>query len=423
MKGTIVAIGDELLIGQTVDTNSAWLGNQMTLQGIEVLRGISIQDKYADIQSTISEALESSDIVIVTGGLGPTKDDITKKAIADYVGCELAFDQELCDRIEKLFADRNITFLPAHREQCYMPVASMTLYNRMGTAPGMLFPIGGKHGEVGTKYILSMPGVPYEMKWIYENSFLPLLPEIKKDASIIYNKTIKTVGTGETAIADKIQYIIDEFPPEISIAYLPSLGHVKVRLTAKSFVDMSDKVNGYSQQISDVLGNLVYGYDDMTLTQSLQDLFIEKGLTLSTAESCTGGYLAHLLTLVAGSSQYYMGSIIAYDYQPKKELLQVKASTLESTGAVSEETVTEMLTGLLINMRTDMGIAISGIAGPGGGTPDKPVGTIWMAWGNKDDIRTRKLKLGKNRENNIKYTAVTAINALRKFIIRADVEV
>lgn len=410
MKASIITIGDEILIGQVLDTNSAWLGNELALMGIEVTRILTIGDTQSEISAALDMALEDSELVCLTGGLGPTKDDITKKALCEYVGTGLELDEELRDEIEEYFVQRKIPFLDAHLQQCYMPVDATKLINKMGTAPGMLF----NHNEA---HILSLPGVPYEMKWIFENSFKPLLNSLISEDLHLYHRTIKTIGRGESQIAENINDILEEMPEGISIAYLPSVGSVRLRITAKASSDKAKEVDVFVDRISERLGNLVYGYDNTELGEAFRDLMVERKLTLSTAESCTGGFLAHQLTSTSGSSAYYMGSIIAYDYEPKKKLLNVKSHTLEKFGAVSEETVKEMLTGLLDNLGTDLGIAISGIAGPGGGTPDKPVGTIWLAWGNKEAQRTRKLQLSRDRSINIRYTAVAGMNALRKFVL------
>ena len=413
MKGAIVTIGDEILIGQIVDTNSAWLGNEMTMLGIEVVDMMTIPDNTSAIHTALDKALDVADLIVLTGGLGPTKDDITKKALAQYVDSDLYMDEALASRIKNYFDSRNIPFIDAHKEQCLMPSKAESLTNKMGTAPGMLFEYQGK-------YILSMPGVPYEMKYIFKESFVPRLSGLRTEEFKIFHKTIKTVGKGESRIAQTIADIVDQLPAYITISYLPSVGQVKLRLTARDKQDRSAEVNKYVQLIADRIPDVIFGYDKISLAESLQNSMIEKGLTLSTAESCTGGYLAHQLTSIPGASKYYMGSIIAYDYEPKKKLLKVRPETLEQTGAVSEETVREMLSGLLDQLGTDLGIAISGIAGPGGGLPDKPVGTIWMAWGSKSAVRTKKLTLSKNREKNIEYTAVAGMNALRKFITESN---
>jgi nicotinamide-nucleotide amidase len=411
MKATIITIGDEILIGQIIDTNSAWLGEQLSLLGIKVHQIISISDTPEDIKHTVDQQMATSDILILTGGLGPTKDDITKKALAEHFDSELKFDVKTFARIKKYFDSRGIPVLKAHEEQCYMPSKAEILDNDLGTAPGMLFSIDGK-------MILSMPGVPYEMKWIFQNSFLPIYMERVPTEKFIYHKTLKTVGKGETIIAEEIMDILDQFPPHMSIAYLPSIGSVRLRLSSISDIDTAAEVDRYADMIIERLGYWVYGTDKDDLETAVLELYRAKKMTLATAESCTGGLVAHRLTSVPGSSEVYQGSIVSYSYALKEKLLSVSHDTLINEGAVSERTVIEMLKGLLETSSVDVGIAISGIAGPGGGTPEKPVGTIWMAWGSKDNIKTKLLSLSKNRKLNIEYTSVSALNALRLFALQ-----
>lgn len=408
MNASIITIGDEILIGQIIDTNSAWLGSQLALEGISMRQIVSISDEVTAIQKCVEEQLLKSDLIILTGGLGPTKDDITKKALADYFDSEMVFNQSVFDRIKSYFDRRGIPVLEAHKDQCYMPEKARILDNDMGTAPGMLFESEGK-------LILSVPGVPYEMKWIYYNQFLPLLKKIRPSDKVIFHRTIKTVGKGESRIASEIQDIVDSFPEYLSIAYLPSVGSVRIRLTSLTENDVSGEVLQYSDKITERIGRIVYGYDDQTLEKSVIDLYKKKNLSIGTAESCTGGYVAHRLTGVPGASEVYQGSVVAYSYPLKERLLQVSNETLIKHGAVSEETVIEMLNGLLDSLIIDVGVSISGIAGPGGGTMDKPVGTIWLAWGSKGDIKTKKLTLTKDRKLNIQYTGTAALNALRLY--------
>lgn len=409
MEAQIITIGDEILIGQIVDTNSAWLGNELSNQGIHVQKIVSISDKEEEIKRTIEQGLAQADLLILTGGLGPTKDDITKKTIADYFNLDMYFDEALYNKLAKYFEMRGYPITDALKHQCWMPQNTVILENKMGTAPGMLFEHKGKH-------ILSTPGVPHEMKWIFENSFKAELNKINQSEQVIYHRTVRTAGIGETTIAEKIDDIIQKFPDDISVAFLPSLGHVKVRLTRKSFDQNNNQVDHYIEAIADRLGHYVYGYEKTSLEEALLRDYKNKKLTVSCAESCTGGFLAHKLTSVPGSSAFFEGSVVAYSYEIKKSLLGVAAKTLENYGAVSEEVVLEMLTGVLNLNKTDVGISISGIAGPGGGTKEKPVGTIWLAWGDKNVQKTKKLQLGKDRLKNIEYTAVTAMNELRLFI-------
>ena len=410
MRAQIVTVGDEILIGKIVDTNSAWLGNELTTLGIQIEKVTSIADKDYDIKKALAEGLESSDLILMTGGLGPTKDDITKKAIAEFLGVGFYFEKSLYDMIVAYFEMRGIPLTEAHKEQCYMPEGVQLLENKMGTAPGMLFKFKGK-------YILSMPGVPYEMKWIFEHSFKEILESINPDKQKIYHRTIRTIGIGETSIAKNIEDITNYLPQDISVSFLTSLGHVKLRLTKWSYDDPKEEVDKYTQVLAERLSEYVFGFDDMTIEESLLRDFTDKKLTLAVAESCTGGFLSHRLTSVPGSSKYFLGGYVTYAYDVKETSLDVKNSTLTKYGAVSEETVKEMLNGILNRVNADVGISISGIAGPGGGTPDKPVGTIWLAWGNKETQHTEKIQLGKSRMANIEYTAVTAMNKLRLFIM------
>lgn len=410
MKAQIVTIGDEILIGKIVDTNSSWIGNQLTTLGVQVDKVISISDNNIAIKTALKEGLASVDLIILTGGLGPTKDDITKKSIAEFLKCEFYFEEVLYNMIVSYFKMRGIPITDAHKEQCYMPEGVHLLENKMGTAPGMLF-------EVEGKYILSMPGVPYEMKWIFENSFKNELAKINPDNQIIYHRTIRTIGIGETSIAEKIKDITSKYPDDISVSFLPSLGHVKLRLTKKSSENPKAEIDREIETLAERLGDYVFGFDGMTIEECLLNEFTQRNLTLAVAESCTGGYLSHRLTAIPNSSKYFLGGYVTYAYEVKESSLDVKNDTLIKFGAVSEETVKEMHIGILNRINADVGISISGIAGPGGGTEDKPVGTIWMAWGNKTKQYTEKIQLGKSRLINIEYTVMTAMNKLRLFII------
>lgn len=411
MIASIITIGDEILIGQITDTNSVWLANQLNLKNISVIQMLSIADKKESITSAIENGLKSSDLIILTGGLGPTKDDITKKTLAEFVDSPMFFDQALYDKISAYFSKRKIPLSSAIKDQCWMPEKAQILENNLGTAPGMLFDLNGQ-------LVLSMPGVPYEMKWIFENSFLPYLDKKHNFENQVYHTTIRTVGWGESRIAEDLNAITEPLPSDVNLAFLPSIGQVRLRLSSYKANDQKiEEIESIKAKIVSRLAHLVYGYDKVTLEESLMNLFVEKGLTFGTAESCTGGYIAHKLTSISGSSAYYQGSIIAYSYALKNKLLDVSENTLTNHGAVSEETVKEMLAGLLKNLDVDIGVAVSGIAGPGGGTPEKPVGTIWMAWGDSQQMKTRKLNLLKDRSLNIQYTTVAALNAVRLFLL------
>lgn len=409
MKAAIVTIGDEILMGQIIDTNSVWLSQQLTTLGIDVTFTMSVSDKEESILSVLDTGLDKVDLLFLTGGLGPTKDDITKKTLASYFKLELSFDQALYERIADYFKMRGIPLTELHRLQCYMPEGITTLQNNMGTAPGMLF-------DKNNKWVISMPGVPYEMKHIFSEALLPLLKTHYPEYGNIYFRTIRTAGVGETRIAELIEDITDKLPDEISLAFLPSLGHVKLRLTSKAAGAFREQLDEYVEKIAQRLSHLVYGFDSISLENALLRDFLAKGKTLSIAESCTGGFLAHRITSVPGSSEYFLGSIVSYADALKENILNVDPSIIQEHGAVSEQTVLAMLRGVLELTGSDLAVSISGVAGPGGGTEEKPVGTIWMAWGTIENQKTIKLQLGKDRLKNIEYTAVAAMNSLRLFL-------
>ncbi len=411
MNASIITVGDEILIGQVIDTNSAWLGQQLSDIGIKVRKTWSVSDDHGQIIVAMQQALEETDIIFMTGGLGPTKDDITKKAIADFLGVEMYFDQPTFERIQKIFEKLGRVMSPNHHDQCLMPVGVEILRNSMGTAPGMLF----RHRS---KLIISMPGVPYEMKAIMNEEVLPWLSQ-SSDIHI-YHKTILTACTGETIIETAISDILDEMPENIKIAYLPSIASVRLRLsgTGNSNDALVAEVEKYSDKIVSRLGEIVFGYGNSSLEKEIYNICIQKNLKISTAESCTGGAIAARLVTIPGSSAYFMGGIVAYDNTVKENLLKVKPETLNQYGAVSEHTVIEMIHGVNALLKTDIAISISGIAGPDGGTIEKPVGTIWICVGNDMDKITYLLKAGKDRAKNIETATIYALDILRKFILK-----
>jgi nicotinamide-nucleotide amidase len=411
MNASIITVGDEILIGQVIDTNSAWLGQQLSDIGIRVRKSWSVSDDHGQIILAMQQALDETDILFMTGGLGPTKDDITKKAIADFLGVDLYFDQPTFERIQKIFVKLGRVMSPHHHDQCLMPVGVQILRNSMGTAPGMFF----RHNE---KMIISMPGVPYEMKAIMNEEVLPWLSQ--SSDKHIYHKTILTACTGETAIESAIGDIISEMPENIKIAYLPSIASVRVRLSGlgKDKDELIGLVEKYAERISQKLGDIVFGYGDSSLEKEICHLCVQKNLKISTAESCTGGAIAAKLVTIPGSSSYFMGGIVAYDNDVKNDLLKVKPETLLLHGAVSEQTVIEMIDGVNQLLKTNIAVSISGIAGPDGGTIEKPVGTIWVCVGNDVDKTTYLLKTGKDRAKNIETATIYALDLLRRFILK-----
>ena len=407
----LISIGDELLIGQVRDTNSSWIAENLTGLGISVKKIIAVQDKENEIIKALNEASSSADFVFTTGGLGPTLDDITKKTYAKFLGVEMEFNEDFYNKVKAYVKMRGGEIKEMLYDYSFFPKNTVFLKNRVGSAPGMLF---NKNGAT----IISMPGVPPEMKSIFTDEVIPLLQKDNKDFYLV-KKTILTIGELEAVIADKLKDITDSIPENLSFAYLPNLGRVRLRLTAKG----KDKealealVQQYSDKIHDRIGDLIFGYENDTIEQVVGNMLKERNLQLATAESCTGGNVAHFITSVSGSSAYFKGSVVSYANETKENVLNVNKKTLENFGAVSEQTAKEMVAGALKAINTDIAIATTGIAGPTGGTPEKPVGTIWLAAGTKDDIKTLKLQLGKNRLKNIETSTVLALNLLRKFLL------
>lgn len=411
MQAIVITIGDEILIGQITDTNSAWMATQLNLQGVAVREILSISDSHEAITEAVANAFERADLVLVTGGLGPTKDDITKKALADYFGIDLYFHEPTWEKITRMFNKWGRSTTPAHREQCYMPKNAEILNNKMGSAPGMWM-------EQDGKVLVSMPGVPYEMKYLMTYEVLPKLKSFFPGKPIAH-RTILTVGEGESRIAARIEDFENALPATLKLAYLPGLGIVRLRLTAtgEEAATLETLLDAKVKELQALLPELIFGYGEQQLTEVVGNLLRERQLKLGTAESCTGGYIAHMITKVPGASDYFEGTVISYSNEIKKKQLGVSPMTLEKHGAVSEETVTEMVKGALKLLEVDVAIAVSGIAGPGGGSPEKPVGTIWLAVGNTTRIKTHRLNLGKNRLKNIEYTGNQALNMIRKFLL------
>ena len=410
MLAEIITIGDELLIGQIVDTNSAWIGQQMNQVGFKVHQITSVSDNREHILSALAEASQRVQMVLITGGLGPTKDDITKKTLAEYFGTDFVFSQEAYEDVEYLFKIRGREVTPLNRLQAEVPSNCTVLRNRVGTAPGMWFE------ENGVVYA-SMPGVPHEMKYLMENEVLPRLKS-KFKTPFILHRTLLTQGIGESFLAEKIADFEDQLPPHIRLAYLPAAGSVRLRLSGwgeETFIrnEMSRLVADLQERVKEYL----YGFDEDTIAGVLGDLLRKNGLTISTAESCTGGNIAHLLTSIPGSSSWYMGSTITYSYESKTELLGVPKEVIEKHGAVSEEVVTSMVNNAKKLLGTSCAVATSGIAGPGGGTPDKPVGTVWIAVSSPRQTIAKKVLLGDNRLRTIQVASETALNMLRKLLI------
>lgn len=406
MKAAILTVGDEILIGQIVDTNSAWLGQELNNIGIRINTIVSLADDQNEIINGLTRAVDNHDIIFITGGLGPTKDDITKSSIAKYLGVDMYMDEGTLERIKKIFEKMGRELSPLYYDQCLMPQGVELLTNSMGTAPGMLFRHQGK-------LIISMPGVPYEMKAIMKEIVIPKLLE-ELTLPNIDHFTILTSCTGETTIESNIKDIVDEMPPSVKVAFLPSLAAVRIRVSG--YGTGRQMVEAYGNRIADRLGDIVYGYEDFSLPKAIMDIAVAKGISIGTAESCTAGLIAHSLTSVSGSSAYFIGGIVAYDNRVKTDILGVKEETLKAYGAVSEQTVIEMAQGALTAFNVDVAVAISGIAGPTGGSEAKPVGTMWICVASADRHIAYLLKTGKDREKNVQIATIWAMDMLRKFI-------
>ncbi len=410
MNVHIITIGDELLIGQVIDTNAAWMGQQLNLAGAKVIEKTSIGDEKKAILHTLHSVNKSAEVVLITGGLGPTKDDITKKVLAEFFETDMVFHQPTYERILRLFKQLGYTPTDAHRLQCYMPKSATLLYNKMGTAPGMWF-------EKDGKVYISMPGVPYEMKYVMEHGVIPRLKK-RFPGNPLSHRTILTAGEGEARIAVRLETFAEQLPDNIKLAFLPNLGQVRLRLTGtgKDGDVLEKLLDQKKEALINEIPELVFGFEKETLEIAIGKLLREQNLTLCTAESCTGGYLAHKITSVPGSSDYFLGSTVAYSNEVKMKQLQVREDTLEKYGAVSEQTVEEMVSGAIRLFGSDLAVAISGIAGPGGGTVEKPVGTVCLAIGNNQQIQTIKMQYGKDRIKNIQLATTYALNMIRHFL-------
>lgn len=411
MLTEIITIGDELLIGQVVDTNSAWIAQRLNDIGIKVKQISSVSDDVEHILKALDEAAMRADIILITGGLGPTKDDITKKALCKYFNTGLKFDEPSFKIIESIFQSRGRQVTPINRLQAEVPENCMVLHNLLGTAPGMWF-------EKDKKIYISLPGVPTEMKGLMEKIVLPKIKERFPLVPIVH-KTILTQGIGESFLANLISDWEDSLPSNFKLAYLPAAGMVRLRLTAigDNEKKLRNEVEEKARELNNYIGEYIYGFENDKLEVLIGRLLREQKKTICTAESCTGGFIAHKITSVPGSSEYYIGTMVAYSNEIKIHELNVDIDTIENQGAVSEDVVLAMAANAKKKFKTDYSIACSGIAGPDGGTDTKPVGTVWIAVSSNNKTITRKLQLGNNRDRVILETAQHALNILRKMLI------
>lgn len=404
----IITIGDEILYGQTLDTNSHWISGQLDEAGIKVKRKISIGDQREEILNALTEAKERVDIVLITGGLGPTKDDLTKPCLAEFFGQPLQMHEGALQDVINYFTSKGRELSDLNRKQAEMPVNAHLIHNYHGSAPGMWF-------EENKTIFVSMPGVPFEMKKMMLNQIIPKLKSVF-DIGLIVHRIIHTVGIGESWLSEMIAGWEESLPQHIKLAYLPSMGQVKLRLTAVGDNQelLEKDLDAEVKKLLEIAGEYVFGYGDISLQQAIGDLLVQTQKTVAVAESCSGGYVSHLLTSVPGCSRYFNGSLVAYQNEWKEKYLEVDSDILSQHGAVSEPVVKQMAKAVKEMLHADFGLAISGIAGPSGGTPQKPVGTVWIALADETGVVTKKLQLGNEREINIKLSAVRVIDLLRK---------
>jgi nicotinamide-nucleotide amidase len=415
VNASIITIGDELLIGQTIDTNSAFIAQQLNKIGVWVKRRVAIADEKKAILTTLAEEAANSKIVIITGGLGPTADDITKPALCEFFGAKLVVNQDALRNVTEIFQKLGRALTERNASQAEVPENCTVLPNLRGTAPGMWFE------KEGVIYV-SLPGVPHEMKGLITHSVIPKILESFSLPAVVH-RTLLTAGIGESMIADRLVDFEAALPPYIKLAYLPAYGMVRLRVTGRH--EDSQRVEGEVTAAFEQLKHLVHEWmvvdEDIPLQEAVSKLLKTKKKTLATAESCTGGYIAHLITSLPGSSSIYYGSVVSYANDVKQNILGVGTETLQSVGAVSEETVTQMAIGACRQLKTDYALATSGIMGPDGGTPEKPVGTVWIAVANKNGkVKALKVHFRFDRSRNIELTAHTALNMLRKFVLEDE---
>lgn len=411
MKAEIITIGDEILIGQITDTNSAWIAEQCNLAGIEIYRMTSVHDDAKQITEALDAASVHAGLVILTGGLGPTSDDITKNALCDYFGTHLVFHEPTFKHIQQLFLLRNYHFNRLNRDQALVPASCTVLPNKTGTAPGLWF-------EKNNVIYAAVPGVPFEMKYLVENEILPRVRKIRKTRAI-YHRTVQTQGLPESALATHIEEWEKALPASTRLAYLPGPMSVRLRLsgTGEKYEFLKLQVDTEIEKLKSIIPEFLFGYENDTLAAVTGQMLLEKNKTLSLAESCTGGYIAHMITSVPGCSAWFKGSITSYSNEIKQQLLKVTEEDINQYGAVSEQVVRQMAEGAKQLLKTDYAIATSGIAGPGGGSDEKPVGTVWIALAGEKLTITEKFVFGDNRERNILRAGQTSLQMLRRMLM------
>ena len=403
VKASILTIGSEILYGHILDTNAHFISSSLSEQGIQVKMKLSVADKSDDLITAFTIGFNNSDVVIMTGGLGPTNDDITKKCLSEYFNSPIERNDIAYDDVESYFKKRGLEFTSVNQMQAFLPQVAQPIKNDMGTAPGIWIE---KEGKV----FIAMPGVPHEMRHMLLDKVLPLLKQ-KYKTEMVVHKMIMTAGIGESWLSDKIADWEKQLPKNIDLAYLPGYGQVKLKITAKGndLDRLRDHIQEEVRKLYAIVGKYIYGEDNLKLEEKIGEILRERKLQLAIAESCTGGYISHLVTSIAGSSDYYQGGIVAYANEVKVQELGVQTETIERYGAVSEETVKAMADGVRNTLKTDIGIATSGISGPGGGSEEKPVGLVWIAVSDTSGCVARQYNIPKDRISHIKYASTAAL--------------
>lgn len=411
MLAEIITIGDEILIGQIVDTNSAWMAQELNKIGIKVKQITSVSDDELHILKALQEAESRARVVLITGGLGPTKDDITKKTLAKYFNCRMVFNAAQFEQVTRIFKSFGREVTPINRLQAEVPEACTCIVNKNGTAPGMWF-------EKGETIFVSMPGVPYEMKGMMSYDILPLLRK-KLQTPTILHRTFLTQGVGESMLAQWIEKWEDALPAHIKLAYLPSPGMVRLRLSAtgEDAEILENEVAELAVKLYDLVGEHIYGEGEITLPHLIQDWFIKNNKTLALAESCTGGSIAHLLTSVAGCSAYFEGGFVSYSNAMKIAKVNVPAELIDSNGVVSEAVAIAMAKETKEKLKTDYALSVTGIAGPDGGSEEKPVGTVWIGISGPEGTFAKHFRFSTDRNRNITHASLSALNLLRKVVL------
>jgi len=403
----VITIGDEILYGHILDTNAKWLSEQLDKLGVKINKRSTISDNHFQITNTIDKSLSENDIIIFTGGLGPTNDDITKKTLNKYFKGNLVRDEITYRQIKKIFKRRNFDLTKKNKDQALVPDNCQVLHNIHGTAPGLAF-------SIKKKLVISLPGVPFEMKSLFNEKCIDLI-RVKYNLPIVYHRIIKTVGIGESWLSDLIGKWEKNLDNSLSLAYLPSIGRVKLRLTGKgkNLKKIKFIIEKQEKKLLKIIEKYIYGYDNDELESQVGILLNDQNKTIAISESCSGGYASHMITSIPGSSKYFLGSIIAYNNSIKENILGIDKKIIRDKGAVSKEVVEEMAKNIRIKFKSSIGLSVSGIAGPSGGSTKKPVGTVWIGLSDDKKTYSKKFQLTERRDVNIILSSICILNMLR----------